>query len=321
MKVPLLDIRDSYEECHSRLQNFQTDDRETSHTKKFEKATASSENFAEKLSTSRDDANVASQNLKPPSVLHQTSEPVKENDATVITPCIQSEQLNKFVSSKQKNSPEIAQANLVHKSNSNNIVESVIQRLQKPKVTKTSDTPLAKDIHHTQDMQHSNQEEIDTKTKETPGQRSMKQGEFYGLSLNESITFFTPSYQRPKEIVDFPNFDLFQKSDMLCSDDDYDSSILRGLKKSFRTAQQMILEEGVQLDTTKSDLAETSSKHAEIIRKEKEAYTTNKEIEELNEIIQTAEDEGRLIQIIFNSDIEEKFYHLVTRNIVKSERG
>ena len=148
------------------------------------------------------------------------------------------------------------------------------------------------------------------------------------MSLNESLSFFTPTYQRPKENVDFPNFDLFGKTDQLYSDEDYDSSILRGLKKSFKSAQQIILEEGVKLDNSKSDLLEASLKHADITKNilagsdhSQKGHITNRETNELKETNESPEDQGRIIQLIFTSDIEEKFFHLVTDKIVRNERG
>lgn len=111
-------------------------------------------------------------------------------------------------------------------------------------------------------------------------------------------------------------------------DEDYDSSILRGLKKSFKSAQQMILEEGVKLDNSKSDLLEASSKHADITKNilagsnhSQKGHITNKETNQLKETNESPEDQDRIIQLIFSSDIEETFFHLVTDKIVRNERG
>lgn len=122
-----------------------------------------------------------------------------------------SEAVKECVASREKDAATKTQCNQVEVSRDQNIVDSVMQRLQKPHIPVTQTLQQTSHILPRKDMEHNIQEERDTTSNENSLQNSTKQGKFYGLSPNESLSFFTPTYQCPKENVDFPNFVFLAK--------------------------------------------------------------------------------------------------------------
>ena len=145
------------------------------------------------------------------------------------------------------------------------IIRLVIQRLQKPYIHPSKgncadNTYSSKGIEAIQQNTHyAASQDQRGKTLKKFVDKTLNHEKLYGLSHNESILHFTPSYQHPKEDIKFPNFDILDKADELYLDEDFDNTIFRDLKKTLINAQQIIQDERNILDnSSKTALVETS---------------------------------------------------------------